>query len=272
MAVVQVKTPGEELPDESRYSALHVLEDGKWHTASVREWAVDPATDVSLKALEWLVGEWTAKGEAGELRITYAWDENKTFLNARYTITDKDGKAVTSGLQVLGRNPDGGLKSWLFDSSGATGHAVWVRDGTRWLSEVAAVLPDGTEITSLSIAVRVSPDSFTWQTTDRAVNGEPLPALPPVKVAQRIVQLAVNKDGVVRGNYFDAVADSTLPVYGSVDRKTQRIAWSVGEKRDIVFETGLANLTKDESTVLIHYGKERTDQMMLARLEEPRDK
>ncbi len=53
------------------------------------------------------------------------------------------------------------------------------------------------------------------------------------------------------------------------DVVTQSVA--VGGQ-DIVFETGLSNLTKDESTVLIHYGKERTDQMMLVRIEEPKDK
>lgn len=90
-------------------------------------------------------------------------------------------------------------------------------------------------------------------------------------VAQRTFQLAVNKTGVVRGNYYDAVADSTLPVVGSVDKNTQRVAWSIGDKKDIVFETGLTNFTKEESTVLIHYGKENTQQMILVRLEEPKE-
>lgn len=183
-AVVRLTLPGEETPAESRYTALHVLEDGRWHAASVREWALDPATDVTPQALEWLVGEWAAKGEAGELRITYAWDEGRAFLNARYAVTGKDGKPRTTGLQVIGRNHGGGLRSWLFDSSGTTSHAVWVRDGTRWLSEAVGELPDGSEITALNVIVPVSPDSFTWQTTDRALNGEPLPALPPVKVTR----------------------------------------------------------------------------------------
>lgn len=90
--------------------------------------------------------------------------------------------------------------------------------------------------------------------------------------AQHIFQLAVNNAGIVRGNYYNAVADNTLPVYGSVDRQSQRIAWSIGDKKEIVFETGLNNLTNEETTLLVHYGKERTEQMMLVRLEEPRDR
>jgi hypothetical protein len=91
------------------------------------------------------------------------------------------------------------------------------------------------------------------------------------KIAQHIFQLAVNKAGVVRGNYYDAVADNTLPVYGSVDAKTQRVAWSIGDKKTIVFEAGLNNLTQDQATLLVHYGNERTQQMVLVRLEEPKE-
>lgn len=90
--------------------------------------------------------------------------------------------------------------------------------------------------------------------------------------AQRIFQLGINKAGVVRGNYYDAVADNTLPVYGSLDAKTQRVAWSIGDKKDVVFEAGLTNLTQNEATVLVHYGRDRTDQAALVRLEEPADR
>jgi hypothetical protein len=94
---------------------------------------------------------------------------------------------------------------------------------------------------------------------------------PDDTVAKRIFQLAVNKGGVVRGNYYDAVTDTTLPVFGSVDKKSQRVAWTIGEKKGIVFETGLPNLAKDDSTMLIHSGEDRTEQQMLVRIEEPKD-
>jgi hypothetical protein len=91
------------------------------------------------------------------------------------------------------------------------------------------------------------------------------------EIAQNLFQLAINKAGVVRGNYYDALADNNLKVFGSLDRKTQRVCWSIGEKKDIVYEAGLNNLTKDETTVLVHYGKDRTRQMMLVRIEQPKD-
>jgi len=83
------------------------------------------------------------------------------------------------------------------------------------------------------------------------------------------VQLAVNKQGVLRGNYTDVVTNQTQLVHGSVDKKTQRVAFTVGENTNNVVETGLYNLTKDEAPALIHFGKDRTEQWLLVRLKQP---
>jgi hypothetical protein len=74
---------------------------------------------------------------------------------------------------------------------------------------------------------------------------------------------------VVRGNYYDSLSDTTLPVYGQVDSKTQRAAWTVGDKKNVVYEAGLANLTNDQTTMLVHFGKDRTQQWNLVRLQQP---
>jgi hypothetical protein len=153
---------------------------------------------------------------------------------------------------------------------------------------LAVVLSVGAAVSSVYVdgASAGTPEEYATQATTIADTGrevkpadtdewQPLGVFgmiqPDEKVAQRIFQLAVNQAGVIRGSYYDAVADSTTPVLGAVDKTSQRAAWSIGEKKAIVFETGLPNLTKEESTVLIHYGKDRTEQMMLVRLEEPKD-
>jgi hypothetical protein len=84
-----------------------------------------------------------------------------------------------------------------------------------------------------------------------------------------LFQLAVNKAGTIRGNYYNALSDTTLPVYGSVDKKTQRAAWTVGDKKETIYEAGFANLTKEQTTVLVHFGKDRTQQWTLIRVEQP---
>jgi hypothetical protein len=89
------------------------------------------------------------------------------------------------------------------------------------------------------------------------------------QTSDKIFQLAVNNAGLIRGNYYDALADNNLPVYGSVDPKTQRAAWSIGEKKDVIFEAGVANLTRDETPILVHYGTADTQQLALVRIEPP---
>lgn len=48
--------------------------------------------------------------------------------------------------------------------------------------------------------------------------------------------------------------DQTEPITGSVDPKTQRAAWFIGEDQQEITETAIANLTKDDTSVLIHSG------------------
>ncbi|HZZ81273.1 MAG TPA: hypothetical protein VFE62_22405 [Gemmataceae bacterium] len=92
------------------------------------------------------------------------------------------------------------------------------------------------------------------------------------KTSNHIFQLAVNKQGILRGNYYDAVTDATSVVVGSVDKKTQRAAWTVGDRKTPIYEAGIANLTENETTMLVHYGKDRTQQFSLIRIEDPDSK
>ncbi len=84
-----------------------------------------------------------------------------------------------------------------------------------------------------------------------------------------VMQLAVNKSGALGGNYTDLVSGTTRPIQGAVDKKTQRVAWTIGNNKTTVGETGLYNLTQDEAPALIHIGKDKTQQWLLVRLKQP---
>ena len=86
-----------------------------------------------------------------------------------------------------------------------------------------------------------------------------------------MLQLAVSKDGIVAGELYNESTDVTHPVEGSVDNKTQRAAWTPidGSNKGIVMETGIYNLTKDEATALVHFGKDQTQTWQMVRLDEP---
>lgn len=84
-----------------------------------------------------------------------------------------------------------------------------------------------------------------------------------------VFQLAIDKAGAIRGNYYDQVSDNTVPVTGTLNKTDQRVAWRVGSNKNLVIETGLYNLTQDHSTALVHYGPDQTQQYVLVRMKQP---
>jgi uncharacterized protein (TIGR02246 family) len=171
---------GKEEPTTSRYSVLYVREGGKWLMAVVREW---PAETVSLRDLEWLIGTWVAKREDTEVRTTYEWLWNKSFIRVDFTIHHKE--RTLSGFQIIGKDlASGQLRSWTFESEGGFGEAAWSRDGKKWVLDSAGRLTDGSTLAATLILTPVGPDAFTWQAVDRTLDGEELDDLPPVKVTR----------------------------------------------------------------------------------------
>ena len=87
-----------------------------------------------------------------------------------------------------------------------------------------------------------------------------------------VVQLAINKVGVLRGNLVNTATSETTPIYGSVGTKSERAAWIVGDAKTPVYEVGIANLTRNETTMLLHISKGNSRQYTLVRLEQPEGK
>ena len=90
------------------------------------------------------------------------------------------------------------------------------------------------------------------------------------KDSHDVFQLAINKQGIIRGNFQDSADDKTEAVQGSAE--PQDAARRLHRRRQAdstVIETGLYNLTKDEAPVLIHFGADRTEQWLLVRLKNP---
>jgi hypothetical protein len=86
-----------------------------------------------------------------------------------------------------------------------------------------------------------------------------------------MLQLAVSKEGIIAGTFYNDITGKSLPVEGMVDRETQRAAWKLadGTNPDLVMETGIYNLTEDEATALVHFGPDKTQTWLMVRLPEP---
>ena len=88
-----------------------------------------------------------------------------------------------------------------------------------------------------------------------------------------VLQLAVEKSGVIGGTYYNTTTDIARPVRGMVDKKSQRAAWTFddGKNADVIMETGIFNLTQDQTEALVHFGKDKTQQCLMVRLNEPKE-
>lgn len=76
---------------------------------------------------------------------------------------------------------------------------------------------------------------------------------------------------MIAGTYYNTGTDTVRPVKGMVDKKSQRAAWTFadGKNTDIIMETGIYNLTQDETEALVHFRKDKTQQWLMVRLKEP---
>jgi hypothetical protein len=87
--------------------------------------------------------------------------------------------------------------------------------------------------------------------------------------ATLFLQMAVTKQGVIMGTFYNTLTDEALPILGSIDPNTQRAAWYVGDNRSTIYETGAYNLTQPETQVLIHFGPERFQTWLMVRVAAP---
>lgn len=80
-------------------------------------------------------------------------------------------------------------------------------------------------------------------------------------------QLAVNKKGAIRGNYYNALTKECKVVSGAVDKKNMRVAFEVEGNKTVIYDTGLANLMQPQSPILVHFSKTNTEQWNMIRLD-----
>jgi hypothetical protein len=86
-----------------------------------------------------------------------------------------------------------------------------------------------------------------------------------------MLELAVNKQGVLAGTYYNESTGASRPLKGTIDQKSQRavVGFADGKNADLALETGIYNLTQEESPGLLHHGTEESTPVLLVRLPEP---
>ena len=88
----------------------------------------------------------------------------------------------------------------------------------------------------------------------------------PFDGGTRIVQLAIDRQGTIRGTYYDIITNTAHNVSGGIKRKSQRVYWSLNSNQAITFRAPLDQLTQPQGVVTVSLpGGEQ--QWQLIRLE-----
>ena len=177
-----------EPPVATSYMAIHVNQDGAWQLDSVRETAVAvsaPSHYEHLEQLEWLIGTWIDRDENSTIETVCQWTKNKNFITRSFAVSIED-RIEIEGTQVIGWDPEAKtVRSWMFDSQGGFGSALWSRKGNRWIIKASRTLVGGEKASAVNILTYVDPDTLTWQSIGREIGGELLPNIEEVTVVRK---------------------------------------------------------------------------------------
>ena len=200
---VEVTPPGATAALKGWFSATWVRHDGSWKLSSVRESQISSSHGTPrLADLDWMVGDWTVvehhpdrepaadgsplvPGASLPIEVSVRWNATRTFLIRDMTIADVDAPSsgdTGDGLpamhitQRIGWDPlSRQIVSWAFGSDGSHGEATWSRDDDTWVARTMAVMPDGTQTSSLNIYTYDGADRCTWRSVPTHVGGEHAP-------------------------------------------------------------------------------------------------
>lgn len=172
------------LPSQARYTNVHVKKNGEWLLLSVREAPYTPPNNYEhLRTLEWAIGEWMDEGEGPEIgHVTFDWSPESNFIISNQELTVK-GTLVSRSTEWIGWDPASGqVRSWSFVGDGAIGQNVWSNDGDQWIIKSNVILPNGKKMAATNVVTRSGPDTITWQSKDRTLDGKALPDAKEIKM------------------------------------------------------------------------------------------
>ncbi len=181
--IVSRKVAGAPAVPETRYTTLFVKQDGTWLISSATETTLVAQSNYDhLRALAWLIGEWSAEKDGGSVHMKAEWAPSKNFIQCKFE-TQKPGEPQRIDSQVIGWDPRAEqVVSWNFNSSGGFSNGSWTREGRQWLVNVSGVQQDGSTSKAVNVISPGDPNTFTWQTVQREVDGEPVGDTEPLKV------------------------------------------------------------------------------------------
>lgn len=182
-----VSKPGAK-PVTSRFTSLRVREGQAWRLA---ESVVVPEHAAALDDLEWLAGTWTTRsakgqGEAGgktSIETVYEKMLGGYCLLGRTTITSPERPAIEALEIIHADRGTGAIRSWVFDSTGASGEGVIEFDGTTLEKQMVGTPSDrvpGAVARWTQVIAPTGDGRCTMHSIERSIDGVAMPDGEPV--------------------------------------------------------------------------------------------
>lgn len=171
-----VVSPKGDAGQFAKYTVVHAKVGDQWLMASVRDSVIETPDGVSSAAdLNWLIGTWVGEEHGVKTESVCRWVVDGRFIERQYTTTQLDG-TVSSGLQLIGWNPQGGhVQSWSFSPEGGHAIGIWNPQQDGWSAQMQGVTGDGEMTTSINQLRRLDDNAHVWQSIQRTIGGIAIP-------------------------------------------------------------------------------------------------
>ena len=169
------------LPVVSRFVSLRVLEEGSWKLA---ESVVEPASAAAVEDLDWLLGSWSStSADGGSIQATFEKVVGGHAILGRMTVTAADGSTLEAIEIIHADRIAHALRSWVFDSRGATATGLIESDGitlNRTLVGTPSPTSGGRRSSWVQLIMPGGADAFTLHSIERSIDGRRLPDADPL--------------------------------------------------------------------------------------------
>ena len=112
--------------------------------------------------------------------VAFDWSPDRNYIMVVRAMGVGD-TLLDNGTERIGWDPAAKIiRTWTFEPDGGFGEGAWSREGDTWKSRMSSVLSSGSLMTSTSVVSRIDPDTITWQSTERVLDGKPVPDSPVI--------------------------------------------------------------------------------------------
>ena len=141
--------------ERSRYTVVHVKQDGAWRMASARDLPDEEASaEEEVKQLQWLIGEWVDESPTALVITTYRWADDHRSIWSEFKVQVGDRPTIT-GSERIGWDPLAKtIHSWVFDSAGGVAEGVWTHNGDQWIIKLTGATCDGKPASATNVLTR----------------------------------------------------------------------------------------------------------------------